>query len=60
MEAHAARIAALDRQISDLEARQDEDYQRWRRIHHAKRYQAPVITRLFTVTFRLGTTVTSC
>ena len=60
MENNAVRIAALDRRISALEARQDEDYQRWHRIHHDKRYQAPTITRLFTVTFRLGTTVTSC
>ena len=60
MEANAARIAALDQQISELEARQDEDYQRWHRIHHEKRYRAPTTTRLFTVTFRLGATVTSC
>ena len=55
-----ARIAALDQRITQLEARQDEDYQRWRRHHHEKRYQAPTIARLFTVTFRLGPTETSC
>jgi hypothetical protein len=59
MDARTARIAQLDERIDDLEARRDEDYQRWRRHHHERRYRAPTLHRLFTVPFQLGT-VTSC
>ncbi|MSP59448.1 MAG: hypothetical protein EXR72_03735 [Myxococcales bacterium] len=54
------RLTRLDQRIGALEAREDEDYQKWRRHHHEKRYQAPAITRLYTVTFRLAKAVTSC
>jgi phosphate uptake regulator len=49
----AARDDSLERRISALESREDEVYRKWRNDYHERRYQAPTVTRLFQVVFRI-------
>jgi Helicase conserved C-terminal domain/SNF2-related domain len=65
IEAEMARLATrdeeLERQISALDAREDEDYRKWRDHYHELRYQAPKVTRLFRAAFRIDPPeATSC
>lgn len=58
----AERSESLQSRIDALESRDDEVYRRWRDEYNARRYQAPTVTRLAQVTFRLASpeTKTSC
>jgi hypothetical protein len=57
----AERHEELDERIAALESRKDEVYRKWRNQYDALRYQAPSVTRLFQVTFRIAQTAeTSC
>jgi hypothetical protein len=66
IEAEIGRLAekseALQQRIDALESRDDEVYRRWRDEYNARRYQAPTVTPLVQVTFRLTgpETKTSC
>ena len=48
--------------FSALDSREDEVYRKWRNEYHELRYRAPVVTRLFQVTFRIvpSSAATSC
>ena len=50
----AERSETLQLQIDALESRDDEVYRRWRDEYNARRYQAPTVTRLVEVTFRIA------
>jgi superfamily II DNA or RNA helicase len=50
----AERDEALERRIDALESREDEVYRKWRDQYHELRYQAPSVTRLFQVKFRIA------
>jgi superfamily II DNA or RNA helicase len=56
------RSDTLQQRIEALESRDDEVYRRWRDEYNARRYQAPTVTRLVQVTFRIAgpETTTSC
>jgi hypothetical protein len=58
----AERSEALQQRIDALESRDDEVYRKWRDEYNARRYQAPTVTRLVQVTFRIAGpgTKTSC
>jgi hypothetical protein len=58
----ATKDEVLERRISALDSREDEVYRKWRNEYHELRYRAPVVTRLFQVSFRLAplTLGTSC
>lgn len=58
----AAKDEVLERRISALDSREDEVYRKWRNEYHELRYRAPVVTRLFQVSFRIAplTLGTSC
>lgn len=58
----ATREEALDRQIQALDSREDEVYKKWRDQYHEQRYRAPVVTRLFQVSFQIEPpeAMTSC
>src|SRR6185503_5915202 len=49
----AERDEALEQRISALESREDEVYRKWRDEYHERRYQAPKVTRLLQVKFRV-------
>ncbi len=49
-----SREAVLERRIGSLESREDEVYRKWRNDYYERRYQAPTVTRLFQVTFRIA------
>ena len=49
-----SREAVLERRIGALESREDEVYRKWRNDYYERRYQAPTVTRLFQVTFRIA------
>src|SRR6185436_1758418 len=52
----ATKDEVLERRISALDSREDEVYRKWRNEYHELRYRAPVVTRLFQVSFRIGKT----
>jgi adenine-specific DNA-methyltransferase len=58
----AERSEAIQQRIDALQSRDDEVYRRWRDEYNARRYQAPTVTRLVQVTFRIAGagTKTSC
>jgi adenine-specific DNA-methyltransferase len=56
----ATKDDVLEQRIGALDSREDEVYRKWRNDYHQLRYRAPSVTRLFHVTFRLGTLETSC
>ncbi|HEX4961484.1 MAG TPA: SNF2-related protein [Thermoanaerobaculia bacterium] len=66
IEAEMARFATrdeeLERRIDALNSREDEVYRKWRDHYHDLRYQAPKVTPLFRVAFRIDRpeTKTSC
>jgi adenine-specific DNA-methyltransferase len=66
IEAEIGRLAeqseTLQQRIDALESRDDEVYRKWRDEYNARRYQAPTVTRLVQVTFRIAgpETTTSC
>ncbi len=64
VEAEIVRLASrqedLEAKINSLESREDEVYRRWRDEYHKRRYQAPRVTRLFRVAFRIEEPTTSC
>jgi len=66
IEEEMARLAtkdeALEQKINALDSREDEVYRKWRDQYHALRYQAPQVTRLFRVAFRIDppSQATSC
>ncbi len=64
IEAEIVRLATrqedLESRINSLESREDEVYRRWRDEYHKRRYQAPKVTRLFRVAFRIEEPTTSC
>ncbi|MEO7275228.1 MAG: SNF2-related protein, partial [Vicinamibacterales bacterium] len=49
----AERDDVLERVIEGLDSREDEVYRKWRNEYHELRYRAPVVKRLFQVTFRI-------
>jgi adenine-specific DNA-methyltransferase len=49
----AGRDDLLEGRINALESRDDEVYRKWRNDYHERRYQAPTVTRLFQVAFRI-------
>jgi hypothetical protein len=57
VEAEILRLAekdeTLERRITSLESREDEVYRKWRNEYHELRYRAPIVTRLFQVSFRI-------
>jgi predicted RNase H-like nuclease (RuvC/YqgF family) len=56
----ATRQEDLESKINALDSREDEVYRRWRDEYHERRYQAPKVTRLFRVAFRIEEPKTSC
>jgi superfamily II DNA or RNA helicase len=58
VEEEIARLAAkddvLERRVSALDSREDEVYRKCRLQYHELRYQAPIVTRLFQVAFRIA------
>jgi adenine-specific DNA-methyltransferase len=58
----AEQSETLQQRIDALESRDDEVYRKWRDEYNARRYQAPTVTRLVQVTFRIAgpETKTSC
>jgi superfamily II DNA or RNA helicase len=58
----ATKDETLERQVSALDSREDEVYLEWRNKYHDLRYRAPIVSRLFQVTFRIAppTPGTSC
>lgn len=58
----ATRQEGLETRIRALDSREDEVYRRWRDDYHRRRYQAPRMTRLFQVAFRIARpeATTSC
>jgi superfamily II DNA/RNA helicase len=57
----AERHEALEERVAALESREDEVYRKWRDEYNARRYQAPSVTRLFQVAFRIAPAAeTSC
>src|SRR6185369_11803909 len=49
----ATRDEMLEQKINTLDSREDEVYRKWRDQYHELRYQAPKVTRLFRVAFRI-------
>jgi superfamily II DNA or RNA helicase len=49
----ATRDETLEQRINALDSREDEVYRKWRDHYHELRYQAPKLTRLFQVAFRI-------
>ena len=56
----ALREQELTSRIEALESREDKEYQVWRTQYQQRRYQPPVVNRLFAVTFRIQGTKRSC
>ena len=48
---HEASIERLERDITELEGRQDSEYQRWKRSAHERRYGPPTFEHLLDVEF---------
>ncbi len=48
-----SRLDSLDAGISRLEARDDDEYERWSRQANQRRYQRPETSRLLDVRFEL-------
>jgi adenine-specific DNA-methyltransferase len=49
----ALRVESLERRIQGLESREDEVYKRCKENYHELRFQPPVVTLLFEVTFQV-------
>ena len=47
------RLQTTTAELASLVARQDEDYQRWRRDFHARRFRPPTVTSVLTAPFTL-------
>ena len=50
----ATKDDLLERRINALDSREDEVYRKWRNEYHELRYRAPVVTRLFQVSFQVA------
>jgi hypothetical protein len=48
---HEAAIEECERQIEELESRRDEQYQRWKRFAHERRYGLPRVEHLLDAEF---------
>jgi len=48
---YEASIERLERDITELEGRQDAEYQRWKRSAHERRYGPPTFEHLLDVEF---------
>lgn len=49
--AHETAIEECERQIEELESRRDEQYQRWKRLAHDRRYGLPTVEHLLDAEF---------
>jgi hypothetical protein len=50
----ATKDDVLERRMNALDSREDEVYRKWRNEYHELRYRAPVVTRLFQVSFQIA------
>jgi len=54
LERAQTKLDELDAEITRLVARDDEEYEKWRRVAHERRYVAPTVERLLDVEVVLG------